>query len=84
MVGIPQSDWTLVVPYMDGFALSLDQSESELLKTPKGSIVFHHNEDFIKRVSDNWTKWITRLQNQDGCKKIELSTEQYLSDVIAR
>jgi hypothetical protein len=43
-----------------------------------------NNEDFIKRVSDNWTKWITRLQNQDGCKKIELSTEQYLSDVIAR
>lgn len=41
------------------------------------------NEGFIKLVSDNWTDWIAQLQNQNGCKKIELSTGQYLSDVIA-
>lgn len=40
-------------------------------------------ESFIKLVSDNWTEWIEQLQNQNGCKKIELSTGQYLKDVIA-
>lgn len=39
-------------------------------------------ESFIKLVSDNWTEWITQLQNQNGCKKIELSTGQYLSDAL--
>ena len=40
-------------------------------------------ESFIKLVSENWTDWIIQLQNQNGCKKIELSTGQYLKDVIA-
>jgi hypothetical protein len=40
-------------------------------------------ESFIKLVGDNWTEWIKQLQNQNGCKKIELSTGQYLKDVIA-
>ena len=40
------------------------------------------NETFIKLISDNWDEWITQLQNQEACKKIELSAGQYLSDVI--
>jgi hypothetical protein len=31
-------------------------------------------KSFIKLVSDNWTEWIEQLQNQNGCKKIELNT----------
>ncbi len=40
------------------------------------------NEGFIKLVGDNWEDWITQLQNQSGCNKIELSSGQYLNDVI--
>lgn len=40
------------------------------------------NNDFIQLVTNNWDNWITQLQNQSGCKKIELSKGQYLSDVI--
>jgi len=41
------------------------------------------NKSFIKLINTNWDKWITELQSQEGCKKIELSTGQYLSDVIS-
>jgi len=70
-----ESDWTLVVPYMDGFALSLDQSESELLKTPKGSIVFHHNEDFIKHIQSELEEFIT-ISTENGAL-----LEEYLGSV---
>jgi hypothetical protein len=40
-------------------------------------------ESFIKLVSDIWPEWIEQLQNQNGCRQIELSTGQYLKDVIA-
>jgi len=65
-------DFTLVYPNID-----LKDEYIERYKQ-RGS-----NEGFIKLVSDNWTEWITQLQNQNGCKKIELSAGQYLSDVIA-
>ena len=65
-------DFTLVYPNID-----LKDEFIERYKQ-RGS-----NEGFIKLVSDNWTEWITQLKNQNGCKKIELSTGQYLSDVIA-
>ena len=64
--------FTLVYPNID-----LKQEFIERYKQ-RGS-----NESFIKLVSDNWTEWIEQLQNQNGCKKIELSTGQYLKDVIA-
>ena len=65
-------DFTLVYPNID-----LKQEFIERYKQ-RGS-----SESFIKLVSDNCNEWITQLQNQNGCKKIELSTGQYLSDVIA-
>ena len=40
------------------------------------------NETFIKLINENWNDWITQLQNQNGCKKIELIKGQYLSDVV--
>jgi hypothetical protein len=36
---------------------------------------------FIELVENNWHKWITELQNQENCKKIELKTGQYLCDI---
>jgi len=65
-------DFTLVYPNID-----LKDEFIERYKQ-RGS-----DEGFIKLVSGNWNDWITQLQNQNGCKKIELSTGQYLSDVIA-
>jgi len=41
-----------------------------------------NNEGFINLLDVNWNDWITQMQKQDSCKKIELSTGQYLSDVI--
>lgn len=38
--------------------------------------------NFIKLITDNWGNWITQLQNQKGCKKVELTSGQYLSDVL--
>ena len=70
-----ESDWTMVVPYMDGFALSLDQSKSELLKTPKGSIVFHHNEKFIKQIQSELEEFIT-ITTENGAL-----SEEYLGYV---
>ena len=64
--------FTLVYPNID-----LKQEFIERYKQ-RGS-----NESFIKQVSDKQTEQITQLQNQNGCKKIELSTVQYLKDVIA-
>mgnify|MGYP001585513385 FL=1 len=65
-------DFTLVYPNIDLKGEFIERYKQ------RGS-----NEGFIKLVSDNWTEWITQLQNQNGCKKIELNTGQYLSDVIA-
>ena len=65
-------DFTLVYPNID-----LKQEFIERYKQREDP------ESFIKLVSDNWTEWITQLQNQNGCKKIELSIGQYLKDVIA-
>ncbi len=39
------------------------------------------HKSFIQLFEDNWHKWITELQNQNNCIKIELNTGQYLSDI---
>jgi hypothetical protein len=41
------------------------------------------NEDkFVELLKNNWNNWIPELEQQNGCKKIELKSGQYLSDVV--
>lgn len=40
------------------------------------------DDNFINLISKNWNEWITQLKKQSKCNKIELKTNQYLSDVI--
>jgi hypothetical protein len=42
------------------------------------------NEDkFVDLLKNNWSNWIPELEQQEGCKKIELKSGQYLSDVVS-
>jgi hypothetical protein len=59
------SDYTTIVPYNDGFAISLSQEGNFLLKTPKGKIVTHHNEDFIKHIQSELEAFLT-LTTENG------------------
>ena len=37
---------------------------------------------FVDLLKQNWDTWTDELENQRGCKKIELESGQYLSNVI--
>lgn len=37
---------------------------------------------FVDLLKQNWDNWTDELENQRGCKKIELESGQYLSNVI--
>lgn len=39
-------------------------------------------EGFINLISNNWTSWVGELSNQKGCYHCQLSTNQYISDII--
>jgi len=39
---------------------------------------------FIDMISDNWDTFIDEMQNQKGCKIIELHSGQFLSQIIER
>ena len=40
-----------------------------------------NNEDFINVFIGDWDWWISMLKSQQGCDKIELKANEYLSDV---
>jgi hypothetical protein len=39
-------------------------------------------ENFINLLDSKWIQWITEVENQSNCFKIELSKNQYLSDIL--
>lgn len=39
-------------------------------------------QSFIQLLEKNWENWISELDEQKNCKKINLKENQYLSDVI--
>jgi hypothetical protein len=41
-----------------------------------------NEEKFVNLLKNNWSNWIPELEQQSGCKKIELNSGQYLSDVL--
>ncbi len=41
-----------------------------------------NEEKFVDLLKKNWENWILELEQQQGCKKIELNGGQYLSDVV--
>lgn len=41
-----------------------------------------NNESFVDLLNKNWDNWLSELETQEGCVKIELKEGQYLSDVI--
>jgi hypothetical protein len=41
-----------------------------------------NEEKFVELLKKNWNIWIPELEQQNGCEKIELSSGQYLSDVV--
>jgi hypothetical protein len=59
------SDYTMIVPYNDGYALSLNQEGNHLLKTPKGKIITHHNEDFIRHIQSELEAFLN-LATENG------------------
>lgn len=42
-----------------------------------------NTKDFIDVFISDWDYWIGMFKQQKGCKKIELKTNEYLSDVIS-
>jgi hypothetical protein len=60
-----KSNYTIVVKKDDGFVLSLDQLESDFLRTPAGSIVSYKNEEFIAHIASELEQFIT-LKTQNG------------------
>lgn len=41
-----------------------------------------NNEQFVELLTKNWDDWITQLEQQTDCEKIELKSGEYLSDVL--
>ncbi len=41
-----------------------------------------NNEGFVSLLKSNWNDWINELENQKGCKRLVLQSNQYISDVI--
>ena len=60
-----KSNYTKVVKRDDEFVLSLDQLESDFLRTPAGSLVSYKNEEFITHIASELEQFIT-LKSEDG------------------
>ena len=41
-----------------------------------------NDDKFVELLKKNWENWMTELEEQKGCNKIELKNGQYLSDII--
>ena len=39
---------------------------------------------FVELLKQNWENWMTELEEQKGCNKIELKKGQYLSDIMTK
>ena len=64
-------DFTLVYPKME--------LKDEYIQRYKD----RGNEDsFVALLEKNWETWIGELEEQEGCKKIELDSGEFLSDKI--
>ena len=66
------SDYTMIVPYNDGYALSLNQEGNHLLKTPKGKIITHHNEDFIRHIQSELEVFLTLTTENEALVEDQL------------
>lgn len=43
-----------------------------------------NDDKFVELLKKNWENWMTELEEQKGCNKIELKNGQYLSDIITQ
>ena len=43
-----------------------------------------NDEKFVELLRKNWDNWMTELEEQNGCHKVELKNGQYLSDIITQ
>jgi len=43
-----------------------------------------NDDKFVELLKKNWDNWMTELEEQTGCNKIELKSGQYLSDIITK
>ncbi len=41
-----------------------------------------NDDNFVKLLKSNWDIWLSELEDQTGCSKMELNSGQYLSDVL--
>ena len=39
---------------------------------------------FVELLKNNWENWMTELEEQTGCNKVELKEGEYLSDIITK
>ena len=39
-------------------------------------------EEFVSILNSNWKAWISDMEQQQGCKHVRLSSNQYLSDIV--
>ena len=39
---------------------------------------------FVELLKNNWDNWMTELEEQKGCNKVELNKGEYLSDIITK
>ena len=43
-----------------------------------------NDDKFVDLLKNNWETWMTELENQSGCNKVELNKGEYLSDIITQ
>lgn len=43
-----------------------------------------NDDKFVELLKTNWENWMDELEEQSGCKKVELQKGEYLSDIISK